>query len=107
MLQQLKRQKSFSSRQAGRAVGAAANLLPASLAALQLTASTTHTCLRYQQTCLPVAALPAAACVLATMHAQVQVKAADASISKEAREALVDEFSQVLTTSIPALEPDR
>ena len=48
-----------------------------------------------------------AACVLATMHAQVQVKAADASISKEAREALVDEFSQVLTASIPELAPDR
>lgn len=41
------------------------------------------------------------------MPAQVQVKAADASISKEAREALVDEFSQVLTKNIPALEPDR
>jgi hypothetical protein len=42
-----------------------------------------------------------------TLHAQVQVKAADASISKEAREALVDEFSRVLTASIPGLEPDR
>lgn len=38
---------------------------------------------------------------------QVQVKAADNSINKEAREALVEGFSKALTSHIPCLNPDR
>lgn len=38
---------------------------------------------------------------------QVQVKAADNSINKEAREALVEGFSVALTSHIPSLEGDR
>lgn len=37
----------------------------------------------------------------------VQVKAADNSINKEAREALVEGFSKALTSHIPCLNPDR
>jgi hypothetical protein len=35
------------------------------------------------------------------------VKAADNSINKEAREALVEGFSKALTSHIPCLNPDR
>ncbi len=45
--------------------------------------------------------------VLFTHDVQVQVKAADNSISKEAREALVEGFSIALTTHIPCLGADR